>query len=238
LWNDRIRKVGRDGRISTVWTEPDRSRGIRAHGLAVDAAGSLYFAVSGTQVGKLTRSGVLSIVAGKGTQGFSGDGGPATAAELDGPYFLAADGRGNLYIADAWNGRIRRVSPDGTISTVAGGGADPYADGVPATQANLLDVAGIAVDASGTLYISAMGSVRKVTADGIIRFVALTSMYWLADEPPPRALVGLRTPDIYQLGGLAADPDGSVWVADRSGTVLQITPNPDGWPRGRFVRPR
>jgi hypothetical protein len=90
--------------------------------IATDSKGNLYFA-SGPNVLKLDTSGVLTVVAGNGTYGFSGDGGPATRAKLFMPYDVAVDGAGNLYIADLYNQRIRRVDTSGIISTVAGNGA-------------------------------------------------------------------------------------------------------------------
>ncbi len=90
-------------------------------GVAVDAAGNLFIAdFNNNRIRKVTPAGVISTVAGNGSQGFSGDGGPATSAQLSGPESVAVDAAGNLFIADRYNDRIRKVTPDGIISTVAG----------------------------------------------------------------------------------------------------------------------
>ena len=93
--------------------------------------------------------GIITTVAGSGQMGFSGDGGPATAASLSYPLGVAVDAAGNLYIADHGNNRIRKVSPSGTISTVAGNGAGGFSgDGGPATAASLLFPTGLVLDLS------------------------------------------------------------------------------------------
>ena len=92
----------------------------QAEGLATDPAGNVYIAeAQGHRVRQVSPAGVIRTIAGTGQPGFSGDGGPADAAQLNAPYGLAFDNRGNLYIADLGNARVRRVAPDGTISTVA-----------------------------------------------------------------------------------------------------------------------
>ncbi len=97
----------------------------------------------------------VSTVAGNGVGGFSGDGGPATSARLSKPVGIAFDGAGNMYIADQFNGRIRKVSTSGVISTVAGGsGCTGLGDGGPATSACLAIPYDVAVDGAGNLYIA------------------------------------------------------------------------------------
>jgi uncharacterized protein (TIGR03437 family) len=96
---------------------------------------------------------MITTVAGDGTAGYSGDGGPAANAELNGPVGLAVDGAGNLYIADSFNARIRMVSPSGIIRTIAGNGGARYSgDGGPATSAQLGSLSGLAIDGAGNLY--------------------------------------------------------------------------------------
>jgi len=123
-------------------------------GVAFDASGNLYIADNGNhRIRKVTPSGIITTVAGGGT-GVPGDGGPATAASLRVPSGVAVDALGNLYIADSGYSRIRKVTPGGIITTVAGGGTEGFAgDGGPATAASIA-TSGVAVDALGNLYIA------------------------------------------------------------------------------------
>ena len=127
---------------------------------------------------KITPSGIISTIAGDGTQGFGGDNGQAVNASLNSPFGLALDNAGNLYIADEGNHRIRKVTPQGIISIVAGNGSfsnNVVGDGGAATQAELNQSKAIAVDANGNLYIgdAQLGRIRKVTAStGIITTIA------------------------------------------------------------------
>ena len=173
--NRRIRKVDASGIISTV----AQSNGIVA--VAVDNAGNVYIADAGHfQLRKLDTSGTLTTIAGNGTRGFSGDGGPATSAELSGPAGVAVDSAGNIYIADSYptylgdpgtgnpeNDRVRRIDPSGIISTVSGNGTIGFSgDGGPAPNAELAFPNGLAVDSSRNLYITDTRNnrVRKLTA--------------------------------------------------------------------------
>jgi sugar lactone lactonase YvrE len=141
----------------------------------VDRTGNLFIAEwRNHRIRRVSSDGKITTVAGTGKQGFSGDGGPATAAALSGPSGLAVDRASNLFIADFKNGRVRKVSPNGTISTVAGGGADDPGDGGPSTAAMLATPAGLAVDSTGNLFIASQNShrVRKVSPNGTITTVA------------------------------------------------------------------
>jgi len=145
--------------------------------VALDKAGNYYVAdTSNSIVVKISASGTLTIVAGNGTFGYSGDGGPATSAALDYPYGIAVDGAGNLYIADTFSCVIRMVNTSGVITTVAGNYANAgySGDGGQATNAGLSAPYGVAVDAAGNLYIADEGNnvIRKVDTDGIITTVA------------------------------------------------------------------
>jgi sugar lactone lactonase YvrE len=149
-------------------------------GLALDARGTLYFAENlNHRVGKINPDGTLTTVAGGNGSGFSGDGGPAREAKLWNPTFITVDASGNLLLSDWANHRVRKVAPDGTISTVAGSGpagdSDGYAgDGGPATEARLNGPDGLAVDAEGNLFIADLLNqrVRKLDPAGIITTVA------------------------------------------------------------------
>jgi trimeric autotransporter adhesin len=145
-------------------------------GVAVDSAGNLFIADNGNhRIRKVTPAGVITTVAGNGTRGISGDGGPAASAQLANPISIAVDSSDNLYIADKENSRIRKVTPAGVIVTIAGKGDDGYSgDGGPATSAQLANPQGVAVDSTGNLYLADTVNyrIRKVTPAGLITTVA------------------------------------------------------------------
>lgn len=184
--------------------------------LAMDAAGNLYISDSGHgRVRKINTSGIISTVAGNGTPGSGGDGGPATSASLFAPAGIVLDKAGNLYIADPSVGRVRKVDTSGNISTVAGTGTVGYSgDGGQATSAQILPPIGLALDAKGNLYIAESGAgvphVRKVDASGIITtFAGSGSSAGFAGDGGPAVNAQLNT-----LAGLAVDQAGNVYIAD------------------------
>ncbi len=147
-------------------------------GLAVDGAGNVYIADSGNHaIRKIDTLGMIATVAGTGAPGFGGDGGPATAAQLNAPAGVALDSAGNLYIADSGNQRIREVAGDGTITTLAGSGLAGYGgDGGPALLAELNQPAGLAIDAGGNIFLADQ-------ANRCIRLLAPSN----DSAPPPAA---------------------------------------------------
>jgi uncharacterized repeat protein (TIGR01451 family) len=166
----KIQKITSSGIISTVVAGfgPFITPPLYPTGVAVDHAGNLFFADQDNhRVRKVTPTGNISIVAGAGLGGgFFGDGGPATSAFLRLPTAVAVDRAGNLFIADSGNARIRKVAPDGIISTVAGNGRFDFSgDGGVATAASFGHVNGIALDAEGNLFISDSDNnrIRKIT---------------------------------------------------------------------------
>lgn len=181
-YNHRVRRVSTSGTITTVAGNgtsgfsgdggPATSSQLRfPQGVWMDASGNLYVADSGNdRVRMVDTSGAIATVAGNGTAGFSGDGGPATAAQLNDPKDITTDTAGNLYIADNENHRIRRVSSGGMITTYAGNGVEGYAgDGGPATSARLNDPTGVAYNTtSGYLYIGDRDNnrIRQVSSGG------------------------------------------------------------------------
>jgi streptogramin lyase len=221
--NNRIRKVSPSGIITTVAGNgtygfggdggPATAAELRAPGgLAVNAAGDLFIADAGnSRVRKVSPSGVITTVAGNGTDGFGGDGGPATAAELTAPGGLALDAGGDLYIADVYNNRIRKVSPSGIITTVAGSGGDSEGDGGPATAAALIRPGGVAVGAAGNLYIADSGNVRvrEVSPSGIITTAAGgAGLGGFSGDGGPATAAGLDP------GAVALDAAGDLYIAD------------------------
>ena len=168
----RVRRVSPDGIITTVAGNGSfgfsgdggqaTSAQISTHGIAVDSSGNLYIADGSTRVRRVSPEGIITTVAGNETYGYSGDGGPATMAQLSSPVGVAVDSTGTLFISD--RGRVRRVSPDGIITTVAGDGTDGYSgDGGPATSAQLTSSHAIALDGAGRVYSGQEGGVRLLT---------------------------------------------------------------------------
>ena len=246
--NLRVRKVSNgiittiagNGRCAYMTTGcPVAGEGVYPEGLAVTPAGDVYVSQNTysylnqttqqfSQIVLKISNGMIAIVAGNGTSGYSGDGGPATQAQLADPSGVALDEAGNLYIADAGNHVIRKVS-NGVITTVAGGNpGSSSGDGGPAINAALTGPNGIAVDALGRLYISentssalgAMGDVRRVS-NGIITTVAGNGISYFSGDGGP-ALGASMSPI-----GLAIGPNGQVYEADLlSSRVRALTPVP------------
>ena len=141
-------------------------------GVAADTAGNVFILeIAARRVRKVDPAGIITTVVGGGSDPL-GDGEPATAASLGKPVAFAVDDAGNVYVADESTGRVRKVTPGGTISTVAGGGTDP-GDGIPATQARLWPYSGmwLAVDPLGQIHIVDGARIRKVDLAGIITTV-------------------------------------------------------------------
>jgi sugar lactone lactonase YvrE len=170
--NARVRRISPDGIIMSLDASSLPGRWWFPRYLAFDAAGNLYVAdgaptavqplIGGCRIVRVSPTGVMTVIAGTGTCGFSGDGGPASAAQLDNPSGLAFDSLGNLYVADSNNQRIRRIDSRGTIITVAGTGSVGFSgDGGPGIKAQLDDPLGIAVAPGDKLYI-AEGAGRRV----------------------------------------------------------------------------
>jgi hypothetical protein len=146
-----------------------------AQDVAVDTSGNVFIAdTDNNRVRKIASDGTITTVAGTGTAGFAGDGGPANQAQLNRPVSLAVDGSGNVYIADNLNNRVRKVSANGTITTFAGDGKkDKISNETgPAAQLTLGAPSGLTLDKAGNLYIATNFLIRKVAPDGTVRTVA------------------------------------------------------------------
>lgn len=184
-------------------------------GVAVDSAGNLYIAdADDHRIRKVTPSGTIQTIAGNGHPGFSGDGGPAILAQLNIPYGLTVDFSGNLYIADLGNARVRKIASDGTISTVAGGGATPpesISYGAAATTIQLLAPRNVATDSFGNLYISDFNAQRvyQVSPSGYIFVTAGTGKPGFSGDSGAPFLAQLACP-----AGLAMDRSGTLYIAD------------------------
>ncbi len=238
----RVRKVSPVGNITTV--AGDGTLGFSGDGgpatsaripvgpfsVAVDDPGNLFIAdtyvgtdssQSGNRVRKVSATGIITTVAGNGTGGSSGDDGPATGAQLSGPAGLVVDGAGNLFIADSNSNRVRKVSPDGIITTVAGNGTGGgfSGDGGPATSAQVSRPLGLAVDGAGNLFIGSSfggwefgfgyGLVRKVSTNGLVTTVAGNGRGGFSGDGVPAASAELSVPV-----GLATDPADNLFIAD------------------------
>nr|WP_229259138.1 gluconolaconase [Duganella flavida] len=181
-------------------------------GMAVDAAGNLYVADTGNNaIRKITPDGTVSTLAGDGMAGDKD--GKGAGAQFNGPVGVAVDGGGNVYVADTYNDRIRRIAPDGTVSTIAGGKRAGKADG-PAAEALFDTPTGLVLNTEGEIFIAdtANHAIRKIGKDGTVSTIAT------AKEDDRDSL--LRSPV-----GIALTKDGFLYIASSAhGRVAQITP--------------
>ncbi len=237
--NQRVRKVdAQTGIITTV--AGSGTQGFAGDGgpataaafslpaaLAFDAAGNLYISDFGNErIRRMDTGGIVTTIAGNGSEALGGDGGSATGAQLlIGPRDVVFDAVGNLYVADHFNNRIRKVDPNGVISTFAGTGkgyyrepplnpnGDPHfsGDGGPATLAHISNPAAAAFDRAGNLFIADAGNerIRKVNAAGIISTYAGTGVSAYNGDGIPATTAQLSVD-----GGLAFDAAGNLYIAD------------------------
>ncbi|MHB1823414.1 MAG: NHL repeat-containing protein, partial [Acidimicrobiales bacterium] len=216
-WNDAVRRILPSGVIETVATAADGLSFPVA--VAVDAAGDIFVADWSNRVVEITPSGAATTFAGTGVAGFSGDGGPATAAELDHPSGLAVAPNGDVYISDAGNNRVRMVNPSGIITTVAGTGVAGFSgDGGPATAAELDYPNGLALGPDGGLFIADRNNqrIREILPDGIITTVAGNGEVGYTGENVPALSEALNYP-----AGVAVGPSGNLYIADDGNCIVQ-----------------
>lgn len=188
--------------------------------IAVDAAGNLYIAdTHNHRIRKVDSAGNITTIAGDGTSGFSGDGGPATSAQLSYPHGIAVDSAGNLYIADFGNNRVRKINTTGTISTFAGDGTyGDSGDGGPATAAQFHDPFNVAVDSNDNVYIADYrnSSIRMVNSSGIISTVAGGGY---GDSGDGGLAVNAK---FHSPRGIAIAADGTLYIADTHNNRIRV----------------
>lgn len=219
--NHRIRRISRDGMVTTLAGSGEAgftdgpaltARFDRPLGVAVDSAGAVYVADAGNhRIRRIGRDGNVTTLAGSGSPGDGGGGfadGSGGTALFSHPHGVAVDAAGAVYVADTGNHRVRRIAPDGAVTTLAGIGNGGYQDGA-GVGADFSLPKGIAVDPSGNIYVAEYGNhaVRRITPDGTVTTVAGSGKPGFADGPGREAR--LNSPE-----GLAIGPDGALYVAD------------------------
>ena len=224
--NHRVRKIDTHGNISTFAGNGEagfsgdagpakKARLNLPSGLAADQKGNLYISDrSNDRIRVVDKKGVIRTYAGNGVAGFQGDAGPALKAQLDKPFGIALDEERNLYIADRNNNRVRKVSPEGIITTVAGdGGFFFMGDNGPAYRASVAAPTGVAVDKKGNLYIADRNNnrVRVVDKLGMIRSIAGTGQQDYNGDSE-----SARETNLYLPFGLTIESNGNLLVIDRS----------------------
>ena len=234
--NHRIRKIDTLGIITTF-----AGTGIRGYrgdggpaagaqlsfpaGVAVDGEGTAYVADSWNhRVRKVDRGGTITTLAGRGFRGYAGSGGPAAQAALANPMGVSVDTEGNVYVADTWNHRVRRIDGSGIISTLGGSGRDgDSGDGRKASIASLGYPAAVAADPGGNLYVisysfaTANRRVRRIDREGLIEAFAGTGGTGYGGDHGPAVDARLDYPM-----GVAADTQGNIYIADAHNARIRV----------------
>jgi len=197
---------------------------IAPFGVDFDKAGNMYIVeLSGQRVHKVDGKGVLTTISGSGKKGDGGDGGPASKAEFNGMHSLAVAPTGDVYLADTWNNRVRKIDPkSGIISNLAGTGKKGYSgDDGPASKADFGGIYCIALDAKGTnLYLADLDNrrIRAVElATGVVRLVAGNG-----SKGVPKDGGDARSQPLVDPRAVAVDSKGNVYILERSGHALRV----------------
>jgi uncharacterized protein (TIGR03437 family) len=220
--NGRVRKIGTDGVITTV------ASNLYADTLAFDSAGTMYIGGDGIIYKLAAGATTPTVIAGNGTVGFSGDGGPAAKALLGGAQSVAVDAAGNIYTSDLLNARVRKIDPQGIITTIAGNGKNRYAgENAPALSSFFMIPWGLAINGTtGEVYVSdeQADDVVKIgrASDGVLRVttVAGTGKVGYSGDGGPAIQATFSTPH-----ALTVDPKGNLYIADLGNKVIRkVTP--------------
>ena len=234
--NHRVRKIDTTGMISTLAGTGERGYGgdggpaVEARlsypaGVAVDTEGNVYVADSWNhRVRKVDREGTITTLAGRGFRGYVGNGGPAARAALANPTGLSVDSEGNVYVADTWNNRVRRIDGSGVISTFAGSGRDgDSGDGGTALAASVGYPAAVVAGPGGTVYVitysfeTANRRLRRIDREGLIEAFAGTGAEGYRGDRGPAVDAWLAYPM-----GVAADTAGNIYIADAHNARIRV----------------
>lgn len=230
--NSRIRKINTGGIITTITGNGEFSfsgDGGNAGnaelngptGVSTDKLGNIYIADIGNgRIRKISTNGHITTIAGNGLYGFSGDGGAANLASFKDPTGVTVDDSGNIFIADVFNNRIRKINLSGIITTIAGNGTAGFAgDGGAATLAELYYPTGTAIDTAGNIYIADEDNnrIRKVTKTGIITTIAGNGIGGFSGDGGAATNAQLNFP-----GGVAIDAQQNVYIADASNNRIRM----------------
>ncbi|MDE0265148.1 MAG: hypothetical protein OXJ37_22290 [Bryobacterales bacterium] len=229
---NRVRKIDATGTISTVAGTGEAGSGgdggpaaqaqlNRPSAIAVDADGNIFVGeYAGYRVRKIDTVGTITTIAGVGTKGGAGDGGPANAAQFNFISGLAVDGSGNVYVSDMNEVRIRKIAPEGTITTIAGTGIPGHTGhGGPAIEARIRTPGGIALDSSGNLFLTEFwaGRLRRIDPAGVITTIAGTG------EQSSTGDMGLATDAaLDRPRNIAAGSDGRLYVVENYADRIRV----------------
>ena len=230
--NCRIRKINTYGIVTTIagssgcsYSGDERSATdanlYDPVSIAIDTSGNIYTSTAGDhRIRKISTSGIITTIAGTGISGYNGDNIPATAAQLFYPYISVVDTAGNILICDYDNHRVRKITPEGMINTIAGGSSAGHSgDGGPAMDAQLRTPSLIAYSSSGDLYVSdnVDRCIRRISALGIITtFAGTPGVVGNTGDSGPATNATFTLPN-----GLALDDTGNLYIADYGASVIR-----------------
>jgi uncharacterized protein (TIGR03437 family) len=220
-----VRRISPSGATTRVSSTP-------SYGIALDTMGNLYMADQfSCQIRRFSVAGKMTVVAGNGSCGYAGDDGMATAAQIAFPTAVNVDLTGNIYFAEG--SRIRKVSPEGIITTFAGGGPGDLVDGSLATSGGIRSVIGLATDQTGSVffqefsafypdYLNIPRRVRRISPAGIVTTIAGTGSAAYSGDAGPAILAQLNPRADQRGNNLSVDSSGNVYVADAGNHAIRV----------------